>query len=466
MNTWMLAARNLLRNRRRSLATLLALAIGSASILLFGGFRAYIEYSMLTGYVRAGGHLQVQHRDFFLYGNGNPTAYGITDHPGLMRSILDDPVMKPMVKVVTPMLVFGGIGGNYDAGVSRTVFGTGLVAADITRMRAWDEFLVRNPAPPFALDGATPDAAIVGVGVARVLLLCAELGIPNCPQPQAATQSANAAALPADVAELAGNLGDAKTPREPRQGATLELLAGQSRGTPNVAALRVLTAEDQGFKELDEVAVLVHFAQAQQLIFGKAPAKATALMIQLAHTEQIGPAIERLQTLLAKFSPRQPLAVMDFKALNPFYVQTLDLFNMIFGFIFVLIGGIVLFTVSNTMNTAVVERTVEIGTLRAIGLRQAGIRRLFITEGFLIGCIGAVTGCVVALVLSGAINLVGLTWRPPGSSELLPLMLRVWGEHAMLVGTTFGLILIGTLSAWWPAWRASDLKIVDALRHA
>ena len=60
-----------------------------------------------------------------------------------------------------------------------------------------------------------------------------------------------------------------------------------------------------------------------------------------------------------------------------------------------------LFTVSNTMNTAVVERTVEIGTLRAIGLRRAGIRRLFVTEGALLGLCGAVLGVVVALVLSG-----------------------------------------------------------------
>ena len=70
----LLALRNLLRNRRRSIATLLALALGSSAILIFGGFNANIRVSMLTGYVRAGGHLQIQHRDFFLSGNGNPTA--------------------------------------------------------------------------------------------------------------------------------------------------------------------------------------------------------------------------------------------------------------------------------------------------------------------------------------------------------------------------------------------------------
>ena len=61
-----LAVRNLLRNRRRSFATFIALAIGTSSILLFGGYRKNIEYSMHTAYVRDGGHLQIQHSDIII----------------------------------------------------------------------------------------------------------------------------------------------------------------------------------------------------------------------------------------------------------------------------------------------------------------------------------------------------------------------------------------------------------------
>ena len=57
-----LALRNLLRNRRRSLATVLAMVIGSVSILLFGGYVQNIVDGMQTDYVRDGGHLQLQHR--------------------------------------------------------------------------------------------------------------------------------------------------------------------------------------------------------------------------------------------------------------------------------------------------------------------------------------------------------------------------------------------------------------------
>ena len=470
MMTLLLAVRNLLRNRRRSVATLLALAIGIASLLLFGGYSADIRYGMLTGYVRSAGHLEVQHRDFFLYGNGNPTAYAIRDYERILSAIREDTLIAGMVTVASPMLIFGGIAGNYDAGVSRTAIGSGFVAADVTRMRQWNEFDFSQQARRFALEGTPADSAVVGTGMARVLLLCEALGIANCPRPEPESKPAGPA-LSADIVALvqaeqttnsqpAGKLATVATR------ARIEMLAGHGRGSPNVAALNVLAAEDQGFKELDEVAVIMHLRQAQQLVFGKAAPRATSIMVQLQHTKQMPEAAQRLRELLARIAPDQALTVLDFEVLNPFYSQTMALFDTIFGFIFVLIGCIVLFTVSNTMNAAVVERTTEIGTLRAVGLRQRGIRRLFVTEGFLLGVVGAIVGVLSALLIALIVNRSGLTWLPPGGSEPLPLTVRVWGETRMIVGTAIGLILIGAGSAWWPAYRAARMKIVDALRHA
>ena len=462
--TWSLAIRNLLRNQRRSLSTLLALAIGAASILIFGGYSANIKYSMQTAYVRSGGHLQIQHRDFYLYGSGNPTAYGIADYDKLLQTLKDDATLKTMLLVATPTLQFGGIAGNYAAGVSRTVMGTGLVAKDVNIMRVWNDFNLPLDTPRFALEGAAADTAIVGIGVARVLQLCEPLAIADCPRPETENKTTGKA-LPADIAQLAAlEAPSAKATGTGR--AEIELLASNSNGTPNVASLTVLQAEGQGFKEFDEVAVILQLAQAQKLVYGRAPPKASSIMVQLQHTGQIAAATARIKELLPSASQKQPLAVLDFELLNPFYVQTLQLFDTIFGFIFTLIGAIVLFTVSNTMNTAVVERTVEIGTLRSVGLRQSGIQRLFVIEGFLLGTVGAMAGALLALAVAFVVNRIDLTWLPPGSSEPLPLILRIWSEPGMLVGTTLSLVVIAALSAWWPAYRAARLNIVDALRHA
>jgi putative ABC transport system permease protein len=117
------------------------------------------------------------------------------------------------------------------------------------------------------------------------------------------------------------------------------------------------------------------------------------------------------------------------------------------------------------MSMAVVERTVEIGTLRALGLRRAGIRRMFLCEGLLLGVAGAVLGVLIAALLGAAINHSGLTWLPPGNVDPIPLRVRVWGEGALLTGTAISLACVAVLSAWWPARRAARLNVVEALRH-
>jgi putative ABC transport system permease protein len=417
-----------------------------------------------TRNVRKGGHLQIQHRDFYLYGSGNPTAYGISQYPKIIEAIEQDEVLKTMLVVVTPTLQFGGIASNYAASVSRTIIGTGFVAEDVNKMRRWNDFGLTTIAPLSPLAGAAQDAAVVGIGLARVLQLCDALNIANCPRPET-EEKADGKALPSDIAQLS-ELVAASAPgapvADPRR---VEILVVNARGAPNVTSLAVIKAEDQGAKELDEVSMMMQLAQLQQLIYGKSESRATSIMLQLRHSSQIPQAVERLKPILAKFSTDQPLTVLDFRELNPFFVQTMQMFDTIFGFVFVLIGGIVLFTVSNTMNTTVVERTVEIGTLRAIGLRRGGILALFVTEGALLGLAGAVLGAVLALVMASIVNAIGMPWLPPGNVDLVPFTVNVWGENTMIVGTTLALMCIAVVSAWWPARRAAHLDVVEALRH-
>jgi len=461
--TSVLAVRNLLRNRRRSLATLLAIAIGVAAILLFGGYSSNIKYTLQTTYVRGGGHLQIQHRDFFLFGSGNPTAYGIEDYEKVLSAVQKDEVMKGLLFAAAPTLQFGAIAGNYAAGVSRTVVGTGLLAPAYRRMQEWNAFGVPLVSPPSGLDGSPGDSIVLGTGVARVLHLCDALEIANCAKQQEA-RAVDGAAIPDDIAQLSLREASAAASAPPTS-RRIELLASTVNGTPNVASLQVVRVQTQIFKELDEIAVTTHLAQAQRLVYGRAPPRATSIVLQLHRTDQIETARLRLAALLPTLALGQPLSVLDFATLNPYYVQTIEMFETIFGFIFVLIGGIVLFNVSNTMNTAVVERTVEIGTLRAIGMRRGGIRRLFILEGLMLGVAGSLVGVASALAVAFVANRVGLTWLPPGVVDPIPLELRVWSEPATMVGTSVGLVLVATLSACWPAHRAARMVVVDALRH-
>ncbi|MDR3481301.1 MAG: FtsX-like permease family protein [Burkholderiaceae bacterium] len=461
MKTFSLALRNLLRNRRRSLTTLLAMIVGASAILVFGGYSRDITYGLQTGYVQRSGHLQIQHKDYFLYGSGNPTAYGIPDYAQVIAAIKADPVLAPMLTVVTPTLQLGGIAGNFAAGVSRTVIGSGVVVEDQNTMRKWNDYHFPNRPKIAALTGTKDDAVLIGNGVARVLQLCGPLHVKDCQTLPPATESSGKAA-PDDIAALSAM----EAPVAGTQDATrIEMLAANAHGAPNVASLNVVKAEDQGVKELDDIFVVMHLTQAQRLVYGAAAPQATAIVLQLQHTSQIPAARARLEQLLASSFKGQPLEIQEFTTLNPFYGQSIGMFAALFSFIAVLIGAIVLFTVGNTMSMAVVERTVEIGTLRAIGLRRGGIRRLFICEGLLLGVIGAALGVFAALVIAYLINHAGLTWLPPGRVEPVPLTVRVWGETNLIGGTAIGLMIVAVFSALLPANRASKMNIVDALRH-
>jgi putative ABC transport system permease protein len=462
MNTLLLALRNLLRNSRRSLTTLLAMVIGICAVLIFGGYARNSIYALQTGYVQVHGHLQIQHTNYFLYGSGNPAAYGIANYQRIMDEVKQDPVLAPMLTVVTPKLQLGGIAGNFAAGVSKNVMASGIVVGEQNQMRTWDDYGSMSYTPQFALTGTSQDAVVIGTGVARMLQLCGPLKVSNCPQVPTAAASAERAA-PDDIAALSALEQHADAPST---GQThIEMLAANVHGAPNVVNLNVVKAENWGFKEFDDTVLIMHLAQSQRLVFGGAPPQVTAIQIQLRHTEQMAAASERLAQLLATTFKDEPLELLDFATLTPIYGQSIRFFDSVFGFIATLIGVIVLFTVGNTMSMAVVERTVEIGTLRAMGQRRSGIRALFMCEGLLLGLIGALLGVLTALLLASLINHSGLTWTPPGYVYAYPLKVRVWGDLGLIFGSAVGLVLVAIVSAWWPANRAAKLMIVDALRH-
>jgi putative ABC transport system permease protein len=458
-----LAFRNLLRNRRRSRATLLAMVIGLAAILLFGGYRGNVIYAMQTSYVQRLGHFQVQHKDYFLYGSGNPAAYGIPQYQHIIDTLRKDPILAPMTTIVSPRLQLGGIAGNYAASVSKTVFAAGVVVDEQNEMRKWDAYGTMSNSYPIqlALTGTSPDSVVIGTGVARVLRLCEALKADHCESAPAKPERDGAKA-PDDISALA-DLERSTAPASKQ--AQIELLAANLHGAPNVATVNVVKAENQGQKEADDTFILMHLAQAQRLLFGGSEPQVTAIQIQLKQTTQMPAAKARLSELLATTLKDAPLEVLAYETLAPFYGQTIQFFGFIFGFISVLIGVIVLFTVGNTMSTAVVERTTEIGTLRAMGLRPGGIRRLFMCEGVLLGLIGSSLGFAVALILTALINNSGLTWTPPGYVYAYPLRVRVWGDVPLIAFSMIGLICVVIVSAWWPANRASKLLVVDALRH-
>lgn len=462
-----IAFRNMLRNLRRSLMTGSAVAAGALALLLFGGFAAYIFAGLETNNVQRIGHLTVFRTGYFLLGAGNPAAYGIDHYQDVMRLIERDPVVGPMINVITPTQALVGIAGNFSGGVeaSKTFLGTGLIPSQRERMRQWDEYRASaGYVPDRRMSDADPSRGAIGVGLARVLGLCAPLGLAGCPAlpqaPPAAAQAGSAARH--DLADLAArDLAAGGQHADPTP--QIDLLAATAGGAPNVVQLAVGGAEPQGVKELDDNFIAMPLGLAQQLVYGRGEHKATGIVLQLRRSEDLPAARARLTTIFRQHG--LDLEVRDFGELSPFYGQVVQMFSSIFLFIALVMGVIVLFAVINTMTMNVMERTNEVGTIRALGVRRAGIRAQFTVEGVLIGAIGATVGAVLALAIDSLVNHAGLTWTPPGNATAVPLRLDVAGRALLIGGAWLGLAVVTTLAALLPANRAARLAVVDALRH-
>lgn len=461
-----IALRNILRNKRRSAATALAVAVGCVALLVFGGFQSYVFSGFQTNVVQRTGHLTVFRRGYFLFGSGNPTAYGIDAYPSVIALITSDPILAPKLNVVTPSLSLAGIAGNFEGGndSAKTFFGIGVVPSDRARMRQWNEYGTGAPyVADQRLSDTDPARGIVGLGLGRVLGICAQLAVPHCPSPpQNSLATSSAPVLAVDVRALARDE-TSKSQSGPRALPRLDLLAATAAGAPNVVSFNVDGVEPQAAKELDDSYVGMNLQLAQQLVYGRGEHKVTGIVLQLHRSEDMPLVRARLAAIFK--TNNLPLEVRDFTELNPFYTQALAFFSSIFSFIAIIMGIIVLFAVINTMTMTVMERTSEIGTSRAMGVRRSTIRGQFVVEGAMLGLIGAVAGVLIAAVIAILVAHAGLTWTPPGNTAASPVQIALFGRWRFIFGVCAMLVIVATIAGLAPANRAAKLQVVDALRH-
>src|SRR3989344_2500439 len=151
-----------------------------------------------------------------------------------------------------------------------------------------------------------------------------------------------------------------------------------------------------------------------------------------------------------------------------FFVQTFEdalatfttVINVINGMLLLiaLVSLVVAFVnIMNTMYTAIIERTKEIGVMKAIGAKNSDILVIFVVEAGLIGLIGGVLGVLLGYVIS---SIGGSIAAASGFALLKPAY-----PIALIVGGMFFSLLVGTAAGFFPARRASKLKPVDALRY-
>lgn len=428
-----IAGRNLSRYRRRTMLTLLLIIIGMVAVLLFisvtGSFKA-----MMVGQITDSvlGHLEVHRKGYVASIDTLPLNLNMK--PGAVAKVEAALKQDKAVEAWSPRVKFGGMFSNF---------------TETTSIRINGVDPVREGATVPLLKGRMVEGAKDGPLVAKGQIV-----------------------IPVLLARgMKVGVGD-----------TAVIVATNRDGSVNgkTFVIRSITEGISGPGGRDGY---IHIDDARELLRLK-DAEVSEIAIRLNDPAQLDRVTASLKDALGVTSGKAPdqmagaasaasgasagagsgkpqLDVHTWADLSPFasLARMIDLMTV---FIKVVLVSIVLVSVMNVMVMAVYERIREIGTIAAIGTRPSRILSLFLAEGLLLGAIGTALGTVLSLAAIYAINL----WQPHFAfgqqSDLVMAPTIGMGQVVTVALLVMGVAVLASLQ---PAWKASRLDPINALRH-
>jgi putative ABC transport system permease protein len=403
-----IALLNVLRNRRRSIITLLSIQVAVISLVLFGGFVASMYDGMRENMIRSQlGHIQIYKKGFNQYGHIEPEKYLLIQQE--VKKITTLVESQASVELITPRLNFSGLLTNSNQSIA--VVGNGinsdkesLLSSAITITQGEDLF------------SQDIDGALLGQGLFNAL--------------------------------------------NTQVGDYLTLLSSTTDGAVNAVDIKVIGAINSGIREVDNRLIRINLGHAQDLQFTQGVSR---LVVLLSDTDQTQLVLERLTQLFKQHG--LTVEIKTWSQLADYYHEVIKLFDGVFGFIQVIVLFIAALSIANTMMMAVMERTPEIGSIRALGATRYEVMMLFITEACYLGFIGSVLGVLFGILLANGITTAQFIMpTPPGSSQSYPI--RIFISWSILWQTAVAGTLVAILASIYPAFKASRLQINQAMRAA
>jgi len=403
----LLAFRNIFRNRRRTLMTLMMVGGGVAGLLLAGGYFAFMTHGLRESTINDGlGHIQIFTADHFRRDEARVLDTGIEN----WRKVAATVSTGGHVRGVAPRIEFYGMVSN---GTKAAGFMGSAVDPAAEKSLGFVSRIVSgrdlDPKPAGEVE------ALIGVGLAKSMNV---------------------------------SVGDGLT-----------LLAMTSDGALNGVDVEIVGLTNSGVAELDARSLRITLPAAQRLLQSD---RVTNLVVGLDATDNT-------DRVAAEMAPRlrglpQQMVLKKWIDLATYYKQVNTMFNGIFLFMGVIVFFMVLMSSVNTLLMSMFERTREIGTMLAMGTPRGWIVALFMVEATLLGVMGAIVGVVGGNLLGMLLNASGLHMPPPpGYTVAIPF--RVLHVPAQMIGASLLVIVSLALASILPAIRASRLQIAEALAH-
>lgn len=406
-----MAGRNLSRYRRRTLLTLTLIVIGMVGVLLFmaiaGSFKAMMIGQFTDSVL---GHVEVHRKGYVASIDNLPLNLNMK--PGAVAKVEAALKQNAGVAAWSPRIKFGSMYSNFVETTSIRVNGI-----DPAREAA------TVPLLPGRLIEGRKDGPLVGKGEILVPALLAK--------------------------GMKTKVGD-----------TVVLVATNRDGSVNgkTFVVRGVLESISGPGGRDGY---IHIDDARELLRMQ-EAEISEIAIRLKDFSRLDRVSGELKQALAGVLNVKPiLEVHTWADLSPFanLARMIDVMTL---FIKIVLVSIVLVSVMNVMIMAVYERIREIGTIAAIGTPPGRILSLFLSEGLLLGLIGTAAGTLISLAAIYALNVWKISFVFGQQQNLVLAPHIAAADVATIAALVAGVAVLASLQ---PAWKASRLDPILALRH-
>ncbi|WP_169736689.1 ABC transporter permease [Pseudonocardia spinosispora] len=214
--------------------------------------------------------------------------------------------------------------------------------------------------------------------------------------------------------------------------------------------------------------IMVPLEAARAYVVGNNGDKLDVIIARASSTETVKTAESQIYQILdeqhhVRESTDRDYAVNDFTSIlqqQMSSIKFMSLFIIAVAAISLFVGGV---GVANIMLVAVTERTREIGIRKAIGAPRRAIMRQFLSEAVMLTSLGGVVGVVLGVVLCKVGEVVIPKLWPPDPASLTPTPLPLLSLEPVLIAFAVS-VVIGLLAGGYPAYRASRLRPIEALR--
>lgn len=393
--------RNIIKNYKRSLITMVSIIIGMTACLLTQGFFNWNMSQLTEATIHSGtGHYQLYARGFSQFGSDDPYQYLIKD----VTPIVAELERLPEIEMVTTRMSFSGI---LSSGAKSTVI-IGEAGNPEKETRINNNLgIVRGT----NLSSEKPDGLMVGTGVAE---------------------------------KLSAKLGD-----------TLTLLGNTKDGGLNAVDLDVVGLTQKGYSDLDNMSAATSLDVIQDLLnLDNSVQRLVILLKDTGDTKRILPEIIAI-------SEKYNLEYLDWENLAEFYQSLKLMYDVVFYIVIVIVLAIIIFTISNTVNMSLNDRVREIGTMRALGTRRFQVALVFIVESFLNGIIGGLLGLVTTYLF---ISFTKFTGGLPILINETEVRIFFQPKLIAIIWCMVLFSLVAVIAALIPSYRASKISITQALR--